>query len=267
MILAEKIVQPVDEVAAMKAEIIRLRRELKSSKRLIEQKNLDIQTHNATLSHEIRTPLISIRGFASILQNDLRDSVSEEYLHYIDRICKNVDRIESLINDILLLSRLQFDEKKFQPVDMQRLCTDILSEMQGEFRSSAPAIHIQPDLPFAHGYEDGLRHVIANLITNAIKYCRPGVDPELTIGCERDELFLKYFVADNGLGIPASARKKIFEPYHRLGQKPEVTGHGLGLTICRRIIMAHGGEIWVQSRRGKGSTFYFTLPKAKTAQR
>ena len=137
--------------------------------------------------------------------------------------------------------------------------------MYGQYPVDASSIEIAENLSPAYGHRGSIQHVFTNLISNALKYRRERVQPKIEIGCLEDEIFLKFYVKDNGIGIPREAQKKIFNMFVRVGHKKRVHGSGLGLYIVRRIIQAHGGEIWVRSRKGVGSTFYFTLPKPPKA--
>ncbi len=252
---------PSAETSSLQQELQALRQELREKNRVIKRQEEELKNFLYTLSHEIKTPIGAIRGFATLILEEYNGQVPPEVLDYLNRICKNVDNLEALLNDLNLLSRLNIDEDSFEEININDLVSDIILGLYGQFVFDKSFFQVQPRLPVAYGYREGLRHVFTNLITNALKYCKERVEPRIEIGCLEDEFFLKYFVKDNGIGIPASAQKKIFDMFVRVKRKKKARGTGLGLYLVRRIIQAHGGEVWVQSKPGKGATFYFTLPK------
>ncbi len=253
--------------AGLTEEVARLRRELRRSRAALAEKETELKTYLSTLSHEIKTPIVSMRGFCALLMEQFGEQIPEDGKHYLERIGRNIDRLETLVRDLVLLSGFQRDDIHFETVDVTELIDDILVEHYHENSAQTSSFSVQPDLPLVHGYREGLRHVFSNLIGNAIKYRREDVPLKVEIGCLDDELFLKFYVRDNGVGIPAAVRNKVFNMFVRAGNKKGVTGSGLGLSIVRQIITAHGGEIWVDSRQGRGSTFYFTRPIVSNAMR
>lgn len=247
----------------LQQEVDRLKRQLKEQQRLLKAKDRELQTYLYTLSHEIKTPMISLRGFASLLLEDFRAILPQEAREYIDRIFKNVDRLETLVDDLVLLSGKHFEEKSFERIDLNDLVHEVISELNGEYACRPEWIQLADGLPAVYGYRQGIWHVFANLITNALKFRRDAVTPRIAIGFFNDELFTKFYVQDNGVGIPAKMRAKVFDMFTRAGNKSGASGNGLGLPIVRRIVEAHGGEIWLDSRMGRGTTFYFTLPNSQ----
>ncbi len=245
---------------ALLRQIQELKQQLRARTRELHQKEDELQHLFYMISHELRTPISAIRGFASILLDDPA-TLATEATDYLQRIQKNVDRLEKIVNDLGLLSRLNINENSFEVINLQELISDILIGSYDQIHSGQVTVAIQPDLPPAYGYREGLHHVFSNLILNAIKYRKRSKLLTIEIGCLQDEFFLKYYVRDNGIGIPSAYRKSIFDMFVRAGNVKKVSGSGLGLYIVRRIIQAHGGEIWVESKVGKGSTFYFTLAK------
>lgn len=238
-----------------------LRRALRDRDRLLEQKEAELQNLLFTLTHELKTPIGAIRGFTQFILEEFDDGLPELVIDYLERIVKNVDRIEVILEDLNLLSKLNIHEDSFEVINIRDLISDILLELYGQYPIEASTVAVAEDLPAAFGHRGGIQHVFINLISNAFKYRRQRVPLQIEIGCSEDEFFLKYYVRDNGIGIPKAAQRKIFDMFVRVGSKKHVQGSGLGLYIVRRIVQAHGGEVWVRSQKGRGSTFYFTLPK------
>jgi two-component system cell cycle sensor histidine kinase/response regulator CckA len=241
----------------------RLRAEEEHNK-VIEYRELDKLKTNllSTVSHELRTPLASIKGYASMLleyNNVLKAEQKRESLEAIDR---SADRLTELIDHLLDMSRL----------DAGILGLDMMSLEPGEILSTAAAEARlrSPQYRFITRFDNGLpeivadgrrlRQVIDNLLDNAVKYSPKGT--EITIGARVKPNELLISVSDQGRGISASELKKVFERMYRIEQRLEKDpgGLGLGLSLCKALVEAHGGRIWVESQVGKGSTFYFTLP-------
>jgi PAS domain S-box-containing protein len=232
--------------------------------KVIEYRELDKLKTNllSTVSHELRTPLASIKGYASMLieyDNMIKADQKRESLEAIDR---STDRLTELIDHLLDMSRL----------DAGLLRLDMMSLDPGEILSTAVAEARlrSPEYRFITMFDNGLpeiiadgrrlRQVIDNLLDNAVKYSPKGT--EITVSGQVKPNRLLVSVADQGSGIHANDLKKVFERMYRIEQRLEKDpgGLGLGLSLCKALVEAHGGRIWVESQVGKGSTFYFTLP-------
>ena len=245
----------------LEQEVRKLRRELRAKERQLQAKEEELLTQFYLVSHELKTPLISIRGFASLLQEFHGDSLDDEGREYLQRMIQNVDQIEHLINNLLLISKLKVEDEDLELVDVREVVEEAIWEQQYQIKETGAQLTVAKGLPKAYCHRDLMVTVFSNLIGNALKYSKPNRTPEIEIGYSADELFHKFWVRDNGVGIPPKDRHKLFKMFSRLGNKRGVEGSGLGLAIVKRIVEAHGGEAWVQSRRGVGSCFYFTLAK------
>ncbi|MCA9731631.1 MAG: HAMP domain-containing histidine kinase [Deferribacteres bacterium] len=245
-------------------EIRQLENEIAHLEQLLEQKDDELETYLHILSHEIKTPIVTIQGYASLLQDSFGELLPEDGERFIQGILNNVGRLEVLVKDLLTLSGIRINPEEFTLVDLNELVEDILIDLYGAYQFAPETIKITENMPVVIGHRDSLRHVYTNLIVNSIKYCNDKVPLKIEVGCSFDEFFPKFFVKDNGVGVPSSARKKIFDMFGRAGNKKNVSGTGIGLVIVQKIVEAHGGEIWLESKRGKGTTFYFTLPTEKS---
>jgi two-component system phosphate regulon sensor histidine kinase PhoR len=213
------------------------------------------------VSHELRTPLHHIKGFATtLLQTDVEwDAATQR--DFLGSINHEADRLTNLVEKILHLSRLEADglpmEKEwYQVVD---LVDGALQRRRNLVAGRQISLRLSPDLPalFVDGRE--IEVVLMNLIENAVKYSDPGTP--ITLGVERQGDRVVFSVADQGIGIPPEHIDRIFERFYRVeGEGHRDAGTGLGLAICKRIVEAHGGRIWVESRPGAGSCFYFSTP-------
>lgn len=214
-----------------------------------------------TIAHELRTPFASIQGFVSLLEEKYMNILPEEGQTYLNRILANLSRVDSLLTDITKLAKISIDESRFERVSVQAIIDQALNSHLIQLHKSKIQLQLQPDLPELYCDVEAMVLVFSNLIGNAIKYSRNHTGGKIDIGCSDDEFFHKIFVRDNGIGFKFGDRNKVFRRFSRLPNKRNVSGWGLGLSIVKQIIEAHGGEVWVYSRRYRGSTFYFTMPK------
>lgn len=248
-------------IRELEKEVRRLRRQLREKERELRAREEELQSQFYLVSHELKTPLISIRGFANLLQEFHWEALDDEGREYLRRMIENVDQMEKLINNLLLLSRLRVEEEDLEAAPAKELIEEALLEQGYQIRETKATVRIAEDLPSVLCNRNLMVTVFSNLISNALKYSKASMAPQIDIGYDSDEVFHKFWVRDNGVGIAPKDRDRLFQLFSRLGNKRGVTGSGLGLAIVKRIVEAHGGEIWVKSRRGVGSCFYFTLPK------
>jgi two-component system phosphate regulon sensor histidine kinase PhoR len=229
----------------------------------IKQLERTRQEFVANVSHELRTPLSLIKGFVETLLEGAKND-PEKATRFLQTIEKHTDRLTFLIEDLLTISRLESGQiiMNLHPVDLheetQRVAEDLKSRADGKQVTFDNQV---PEGLRAHADADRLQQVLFNLIENAIKYGRPSgrvVIGGSAIGDGKVELWVR----DDGPGIPAEARERVFERFYRVdrARSRETGGTGLGLSIVKHIVQAHGGEVWLKSELGEGTTFHFTLP-------
>ncbi len=220
---------------------------------------LNVYLH--TIVHELRNPLVAIQGFAGLLSDKFGENLTGEGSNYLKRILANLHRVEGLLSDITKLATVTVEEKDFKLVPVREIIDAGLEAFDGHQRSGVLKVSIQPDLPAIYCDPRAVIQVFANLLSNAIKYARDHHECQVEIGYASNELFHKFYVKDNGVGIRLQDRHKVFRMFSRLQNKKNVSGSGLGLAIVKRIIEGHGGETWVDSRLHQGTAVYFTLPR------
>ncbi len=215
----------------------------------------------AEIVHEMRTPLMSIVGYSELMQQPA--VTLEQCRQFAGIIVGEAERLGGLANDFLELAKLESGRASLSHdrVDLStviRMAIGVLVPQADEKQVGLSA-DVPDDLPPVMGDAQRLHQVMLNLMGNGIKYCRPGDNITVTARCEGDNLVVS--VADTGPGIPADILPRIFERFYRVpGAEERTVGSGLGLTISRKIVEAHGGEISVGSEEGEGTTFTFTLP-------
>jgi len=217
----------------------------------------------ANVSHELRTPLSLIKGFVETLLEGAKDDpqLCVRFLHTIE---KHTDRLTFLIEDLLTISRLESGQAamNFQTVSLREAVDRVVEDLAA--RSADKRVRLQNEVPAtvtAQADSDRLEQVLYNLVENALKYGRD--EGEVSIGAKRfSETKVEVWVRDNGPGIPPEAHSRVFERFYRVdrARSRETGGTGLGLAIVKHIVQAHGGEVWLESVVGSGSTFHFTLP-------
>lgn len=229
----------------------------------IKQLERTRQEFVANVSHELRTPLSLIKGFVETLLEGAKND-PEKSTRFLQTIEKHADRLTFLIEDLLTISRLESGQiiMNRHPVDMheetQRVADDLRSRAD---EKQMTLDNLVPEGLHAHADADRLQQVLFNLVENAIKYGRPA--GRVTIGGgPAAEGKIEMWVRDDGPGIPAESRERVFERFYRVdrARSRETGGTGLGLSIVKHIVQAHGGEVWLKSEEGEGTAFHFTLP-------
>lgn len=244
--------------------------DLQELNRNLERRAMELKASNAELerfayvaSHDLQEPLRMVTSFLGLLQKKIGgqlDDTSKTYIHYA---VDGAERMKGLIRDLLQFSRLGTSRESFAAVDLDELMKHVLQVYELPVRESEAQIQVTP-LPVVTGDKTQLQQLLQNLIGNALKY-RSNQTPVIKVGCTEKEKEWEFCVSDNGIGIDPKYFDKIFVLFQRLHQKSEFGGNGIGLSICKKIVERHGGRIWVQSRPGNGSTFYFTLKKQNHA--
>ena len=217
----------------------------------------------AMVSHEIRTPLTSILGYAQLLQRDLvRGRPLKDPEKCLAAIVDQTKRVAALTEELLEASRAEAGRFSLEKRETQ--LADVIHKVVRDSASLAPDHHFQvvmaPAAPVVAVDPDRIEQVLRNLVGNAVKFSSPGTEVSVRLAVESDRVVVS--VADQGLGIAAEDIPTLFVPFHRVADARgwDAKGAGLGLYISRGIVEAHGGEMWVQSEVGRGSTFFFSLP-------
>jgi len=255
-------VEPVDPeilVATIKA-FLRTRQ----AEEALRRSNEDLQRFSYTLAHELSEPLRTIAMHVQLLERRIGAQLSGDDAESFQFVLQSARRMRSFIDDLLRYAHATHDVgAKVMEVDMDVLLTQVLFDLEAVIRSKGAKITHDP-MPKIFA-DARIEHVLQNLVSNAIKYGRPGVTPEVHISAlEQDGCWL-FSVRDNGIGIEPQYKDGVFRVFSRLhGQ--EVAGHGIGLALAQRIVETHAGTIWVESEPGVGSTFYFRIPQEHIAQ-
>jgi two-component system sensor kinase len=224
--------------------------------------NKELEAFSYSVSHDLRAPLRAIDGFTRILDEDYTARLDDEGRRLLGIICGEARRMGQLIDDLLAFSRMSRQQVEPAQIDMTALAQAMFDEHAAQAPGRQLRFKMQP-LPPALGDRALLRQVLANLISNAIKYTRSRAVAEIEIGGRTEDGQSLYYVKDNGVGFDMRYAGKLFGVFQRLHTEAEFEGNGVGLALVQRVIHRHGGRVWAEGKLNEGSTFYFTLPIRK----
>ena len=227
----------------------------------LQKINEELKSFVHVVSHDLKTPIISIQGFSRRLFKSYQNKLGDKGGRYVSQIESSARRMELLVSDLLELSSIGRVVSTFKDVPSHDIVSHVTTGLQDRLKEKGIELVVAQNLPTIHGDGERIYQVFENLIVNAIKFMGNTEDPKIEIGNEDREAFHEFYVRDNGIGIDPKWHQKIFESFHRLKGIEDQEGTGLGLAIVDRIVNNHGGKVWVASEKGKGATFYFTLPK------
>ena len=224
----------------------------------IAAKNQELESFVYTISHDLRAPLVSMDGFYSLLKRESQDQLGEQGQHYLERIRANVAHMNTLVTELLELSRIGRVVGPEEEIDVGVLLREIEEGLALKLEQEGVEFIVQQPLPAVRGDRGRICQVLANLIENAVKFRSLERGLRIEVGCEEERGFYRFHVRDNGIGILPQYQEQIFEPFRQLDRGIE--GVGMGLAIVKRVVAYQRGRLWVESELGKGSTFYFTIP-------
>lgn len=222
--------------------------------------NKELQNFIYLISHDLKTPVISIQGLIDIFLAELSQPLEANTKKYITAIQESANRMESLIHDLLEFSRISQTPLNLEVTDTRETILEIMHELEFKAREYQVQIRCHHQFPTVYCDRNRFKMVLENLVDNAIQYSRRDSGAFVQLNFTEQKNRWIFCVADNGVGIPEKYFDRIFNLFERLTRTPP--GSGLGLAIAQRVIKLHGGEIWLESEEGRGSKFYFSLPKS-----
>ena len=223
----------------------------------LRRSNEDLGRFSYTVAHELSEPLRTITVHAQLLERKIGGQLSGETADSFQFVMQSAHRMRSFIDDLLRYSHATHPSgSNVAEVDTEALLVQVLFNLDAVIQSKGARITHDP-LPTIFA-DARIEQVLQNLITNAIKYSRPGITPEVHISAREQPGSWLFSVRDNGIGIDPQYKDGIFQIFRRLHGR-DVAGHGIGLALAQKIVEGHGGKIWVESEPGAGSTFYFTV--------
>ena len=252
-------------VLEINSDITELKLAERRQQKMTEMKrsNVELEQFAYIASHDLQEPLRAVAGGLQILQKTYKDKLDNNANELIELAVDGAARMRTLISDILSLSRISSADVTFERVDISMFLEQALRNMTVTVKETGAKI-THDALPVLTVERTQLTQLFQNLISNALKF-RSDKSPEIHIGVVHQENEWQFAVRDNGIGFEAEHSEKIFEPFKRLHGRDKYPGTGIGLAICKRIVERHGGRIWVESKPGEGTTFYFTIADVEQA--
>lgn len=222
--------------------------------------NRELELFASIASHDLQEPLRTISSYLGLLQRKLEGKIDEETVDFMNLIIDGSIRMRTLINNLLEYSRITRSNKPFQSIDTAVVIEEVKKNLQNSILDSKTKLTVKGELPQVKGDSVQVVQLFQNLISNGIKFHQKKKHPDIVISAMQNGTFCEFCVEDKGIGIDQKYSVKIFEIFQRLNSKEAYPGTGLGLAICKKIVERHGGEIWMKSEPGKGTSFFFTLP-------
>lgn len=227
----------------------------------LQRSNEELKSFAHTVAHEVRSPLNIVSCCLALVNEDHGDVLGPDSREAMADAKAAIAGMTDLVTDLLEYSRVENATLELTEVDTKQTLAEVTGLLKNEIRDSGAEITADA-LPCIRGNPIQLRQLLRNLISNAIKYQQPGRPPRIHISAQEMPSHWQFTISDNGLGIPSEHLAKVFAPFARMHESTGIAGTGIGLSYCRRIVVNHDGEIWVESTPGVGSQFHFTLAKA-----
>ncbi|MDM8568120.1 hybrid sensor histidine kinase/response regulator [Thiotrichales bacterium HSG1] len=231
---------------------------IRSLQKSLQQKNADLESFAHSVAHDIKNPVNTIIGYSDILLEDLAETIDADSLAILKKIYQSGNNITNIINALLSLASINQEQVEMLPLDMKAVVQQVQERLAKMITDYKAEITIAKQWSIAVGHAPWITEIWANYISNGLKY--GGNPPQLELGATEQDEQVRFWIRDNGSGLTAEEQQQLFVPFTRISQA-RIEGHGLGLSIVHRIIEKCNGQVGVESEVGKGSTFYFTLPK------
>jgi signal transduction histidine kinase len=264
--LSRRVLRAANQVRDANARLAAVNAELESTNASLERRAAELARSNSELdmfasiaSHDLQEPLRKIRTFTQQLTVIEAGNLSDKGSDYLERTNRAAARMQKLIEDLLRFSRVATHGRPFAPVDLAAVTNEVIGDLEAQIERAHAVITVG-ELPTISADALQMRQLMQNLISNAIKFRRPGVTPEVTISAQTRDDHVQITVRDNGIGFEQQYSRRIFRVFERLNGRTEYPGTGIGLALCRKIAERHGGTVVAESELGAGSAFTVTLP-------
>ncbi len=225
---------------------------------LLQEAYKDLEAFSYTIGHDLQAPLRGISSYAEIIEEEFADQLGQQGTSYVEAIRQNAERMRVFMTDLLSLSRIDRSSIIINELSVPKLVERVLRDQATGGLDHFQCV-VQPDLPPIYGDHSHLLTLFTNLVSNAIKYSSREAAPRIEVGLHgySSSGYPVFFVADNGIGIPADQHYRVFELFGRSTNAGEFAGTGIGLALVQRIINFHDGDIWIESEPGKGTRILF----------
>lgn len=246
-------------IERLQRQLIQKNQELQTLNEELQRSNAELEQFAGIASHDLQSPLQLIMGYADMLLWEYDTLLDEKAEHYLSEISKASQRMNQLIQDLLSYSRVRVGKAELEPIDCEVVLAEALANLQDDINTSGACI-THDTLPIVLGDRTQLIQLFQNILSNAIKFRRPQVTPEINISLTlNNENFAEFKIQDNGIGIAEEDYPVVFEIFKRIHAYNKYPGTGIGMSLCKKIVELHGGRIWLTSQLHTGTTFFFTL--------
>lgn len=257
--LAQQFNRMADSLEQQFAALETAREDLEIYSARLEENNRDLQEFAYVASHDLQEPLRKVMAFGNRLAERYGDQLGETGNDYVLRMQGASQRMQILLNDLLVYSRVSTRAQPFQELDLGETVADVVSDLSERIESTGGEVVIN-ELPKIEADPTQMYQLMLNLISNALKFHKEGQAPIIEVSSSLNDGYCEVRVKDNGIGFDSQYLDRIFKPFQRLHDRQSYEGSGIGLAVCRRIVERHIGEITADSTPGEGSTFIVTLP-------
>ena len=248
--------------ATLEQRVSERTQELETANRRLELAFRDLEAFTRSVSHDLRAPLRAIKGYSSLLGEELANNNMPAVKRHMSAIMDTTRRMDAIVDNLLKLASVSQRELQTQPLELG----DLIRQVVDEVNPQPPAeVHIALASERVRADAGLLTLALRNLISNAVKFSQTRSNPEIWVGATEVEGDRAYFVRDNGVGFDPRYAPRLFGAFQRLHSEREFEGTGLGLTIVKSVIEKHGGRVWAESQLDAGATFYFVLPECSPA--
>ncbi len=237
-----------------------VKNELANQTKELMRSNEELEQFAYVASHDLQEPLRMIISYVQILQKNIEQNNTTGLGEFMNYVLDGTSRMQSLINDLLQFSRVNRKGSVFSLVDLNEILKIATLHLTARISENNATVTYS-DMPKVKGDTSQLIRLFQNLIDNAIKFKAPDRQPEIKICVEERAEDFVFSIKDNGIGIEDKFYNRIFVIFQRLHTRNEYEGTGIGLAVCKKIVERHGGEIWVESKRNEGSSFFFSIKK------
>ncbi len=237
------------------------RKELQEANYALQMANKDLEAFSYSVSHDLKAPLRAIEGFLKIIMAKYSEFIDDEGKELFFLILNNVSRMKELIDGLLQFSHVHRKKIVYSEINIEQIFKKVYGELSKDIDQKKHRFYLKK-LPACKGNFGLIERVVTNILSNAIKYSDSEKKMIIEVSAKTQNDTIIYAVKDNGIGFDMKYADKIFNVFQRLHTVEEYQGSGIGLSLVKRIITKHGGKIWVESEKGKGTTFYFSLPAA-----
>ncbi len=245
---------------AIQDYIFRQRDRLHDAADNLRRSNKSLEQFAYVVSHDLQEPLRTVSSYVQLLERRYAGSLDEGADEFIGFTVDATRRMQGMIQGLLELSRVGSENLRRTDVDLNDVLDGVFANLDAAIEDSGAVVH-SPSMPVVSGDRNMLHQLFQNLVQNAIKYHHPGRPPVIHLDVSASADAWRFSVRDNGRGIPAKYLQRVFDIFNRVTVDEEVDGRGIGLAICKHIVLNHGGEIGVDSEEGEGSTFWFTIAR------